>query len=796
MIDFDYWESLDVHCKYIQENWDERYKNTLKRHLNKFDEVNLFDLCELLGLLPDSMISSDAKKTYLNQLIDSKKALILGLLYEFSKWKSEIIYAHYIHLVEEKKLIEKRGNVFLKLVELFLMNNDELKTLLIQSNWIRTATFSSKYKSSIPLKIEFVKEFEKKINSFISKLRKGNYKNLKYKYFGNVSDQGKITFNIIRQTGDKLIKNIDKNKRNKIASDLLLCFDLKLDILEIRCKDSNVTKKALTALEDTIRVHFIAHMLELSEIDNAKFIKYLESDHLEEGVSVAGIGFKKTKIDGSVPIVIPASYAKNSIKESIEDLKNREIVEPLITNITSISIRYNEKIREIELKNTGTHIFYTLKKGSKLNDIELGELSNKIRNIFGFGLNEKFSLDHNDLKINYLEYIFSKKEINNHSVHLVEALAPLNENNIIKTVEQKFFQCTICRRRNPSLEKCTYCGSETNLIEHLTKIEFPRTKVVNFIINMLSERFSVDNKKAERTWSRKYEFLKINCDEIPVYIYISYNSLSAKIISFFTRSGLPIIIIQINQNKNEEISSLSNFTEVKLIDIIAEKITKSDFNNLIEETSKATNSSIVINAKESIRKLRKLEDYHHDYFEDDIVNVLQYIFKTVEKWGKEKKGKEIPEGLTYLTYKTQSGTNRRTFTWDCKYAYGEEYPLNINEKRKVESYIRSLNKSSEIKSFSTSLNAFFLISNSISESKFNNLSEYVISKIRGWKGNIVLLALKELILFYDYFDEKSHREEFNINEFKNKFSTLFLTKKLNDNNRIIIVTKEDIMSLF
>lgn len=795
MLNYSFWEGLDVHCKYILENWENRYKNQLKNYLAKFDDVNLFALCEMLKLLPNSEISSDAKKEYLKILLQSNRTQELELLRHFLAYKVDIIGDHYDRLVEAQIIIKpKRGNAFLKLVDIYLHESKELTNLLIYSKWVRNASFAEKFKPSIPLKINFVTEFESKLSSFTTKLRKGNYKNLSFKYFGKVAQTEKHIFDIDRQIGDKLIKNIDKNKRNKLASDLLLSFNLDRDLLEVRCKDPRIIKKSVSILEEIIRIRFIKYMPEATEVNNNKFTNYIEEKPENVNLKIVGISFRNSKLVGSVPLGIPPSYKVESVEESIADLKSRQIIDTEITNITSINVRHDDKIKDIELFNEGRYLYFGLRKGSRLNDSELNKLSEEFEKIFGLGLNEKFSINLKDSLEDDINHIINKKSVDCNNAVLLSALGVLENKKLVTKREKNVYQCHICRKTNSRGGNCSHCNSsETSILESGFLVEIPRDRIVSFLISLLEEGIKVESKDMVRTWSKPYYFLRLSWNQMPIYIFVSFASLSAKIISHFRRSGLPIIIVSVGSHQNKDVSELSNFVEFDLTKLILEQLSAQEFNRLLKENVNSSSATITLRAKESIKKLIEPRDYHHDSFEDDTINILQYLFKSVEKWGKEKRGREIPEGLVYLSFLTNTGVNSRTFTWDCKYTYNEKYELGIGEKRKAESYIRQLIKSKEIKQFSESLDAYLLVINKVDENQFRKLAEYVIPKIRSWKGNIVLLKLEELIMLHNLFDRYSANQQFNFNEFKAKFANLVLRKR---KERIIILREEDIKTLF
>lgn len=409
-------------------------------------------------------------------------------------------------------------------------------------------------------------------------------------------------------------------------------------------------------------------------------------------------------------------------------------------------------------------------------------------------LNEKFVVRKKD--VNYEEItneILSNEKIENPYPEMIEQIKKLQKLNILSYDNKPLFQCRQCRKINIIPENCNSCNSnQLTKIKDVYEIKIDRKKIIDYIISKIADKnIKVIDKNSIRTWGRKYEFLKVDCYSSPVFIYISTGNISHALISYFQRSSLSIIIINVGYDLNKELSNIVNFDGISLTKIVLEKISNNQIVNIIKENVKKTNIQIVSSANISNKKLINLEEYTGDYFENDIYNLLRHIFGGVEKWGSEKRGKEIPEGLGIISYTNNTGLNKRSFSWDCKYS-SKEYSLDIDEKRKAVTYIRKLNKSKEIEDSSKKLNTYIIISNAVNEDKFRKFSEYVTKAIR-WRGNIVLLHLKELLLFYKLFNVNYSRVLEDYNEFKKRLSYTLLEKR---SERVKIITEEEINNIF
>lgn len=798
MEDFDksYWEDLDVNCEYIIDDWEGHYNNKLEKFLAKLDEATLFDLCEMLETIPPTYNKEDIKKVLVFQIKNSTKSPLLGLLLNFHLYKAELIRDYFAQLCKEGKLKKiNLSNTFSKLVHIYLTDKNELKNILIQHYWVRTVSFSQKYIPSIPFREEFIQDFEKKMHIFITNMEKRNWKNLSYRYFGKIKTNEGIIYSIVRQTGDKLIRNIDKNKRNKLANDLLLSYNFTHNFLEIRCKDKQVIKKTLKVLESLVRIYFSPQISINKDFRESVFIGALESLNSFEDGNIIGISFKKSRIDGSVPLSVLPSHNIDSITTSIIDLRDRKIVDLKLDNISSIIIKFKEKFREIQLLEKRPFLFFTLQKNMKINDYELNKLYETFRANFGLGLEERFSLE--DRQINKEEQINKimggGKLIISDSVE-EEILKNLDKMGIISINYNLIYHCVNCRRINKKGSICPHCDSNTRLIKSTINAVPIRDNIIDYVISQITDSsLNLVTKKSRRTWHRPYEFVKLSYHINPVYIYLCFENLSAHLISFFQRSSLPIIILNMGNSPNDDIISLTNFEQIQFAKIFLGEVSPKEFTDIIKKRVEQTNIDIVTSANISHKKLKDMKNYDYNQFEDDCFNLLKYVFREAEKWGKEKKGIEIPEGICEIRFNTKMGESTRTFSWDCKYAYGSDYHLNINEKRKAESYIRKLMSSKEIKDSSRDLNSYLLISNSITDDQFRKFAEYVIGKIRSWKGNIVLFELSALIGLFELYNKHYNTLIKRHNDFYRNIAKLFLEKK---KNRFFRVTQWEIEVLF
>jgi hypothetical protein len=155
--------------------------------------------------------------------------------------------------------------------------------------------------------------------------------------------------------------------------------------------------------------------------------------------------------------------------------------------------------------------------------------------------------------------------------------------------------------------------------------------------------------------------------------------------------------------------------------------------------------------------------YTPQEFEDDVFNLMKYLFWNGEKWGKERSGSTVPEAVIgYSTYyrKIKRGFKwgRISIIWDCKYHHGSgTYHFTRAEIDKARRYIKQANHCQAIKKFSGQLNCYAVFCDKLNHNKFNNFVD-ALYRIRSWRGTVILVSSKALLKLYSF--ARIHEETF------------------------------------
>jgi hypothetical protein len=229
---------------------------------------------------------------------------------------------------------------------------------------------------------------------------------------------------------------------------------------------------------------------------------------------------------------------------------------------------------------------------------------------------------------------------------------------------------------------------------------------------------------------------------------------------FALKSYLPIIVVSVLKSLKGDIDNNTS-SNIILKDMYIDNA-KSHFKNgiinlksnaitKISNASKASRDSLNNHTSQNAQ-------YSKDELEDDTFNILKYIFRTGEKWGKEKTGETYPEGVIgYTTYfkKRKIGfkEGKFTFIWDCKFHGGTTtYNFTRAEIDKARRYIKQANTSDAITKFSGMLNVYINFCNKYNITQYKNFSDslYNTKQREDWNGRVVLFDLDTLTSLYDY----------------------------------------------
>jgi hypothetical protein len=170
------------------------------------------------------------------------------------------------------------------------------------------------------------------------------------------------------------------------------------------------------------------------------------------------------------------------------------------------------------------------------------------------------------------------------------------------------------------------------------------------------------------------------------------------------------------------------------------------------------------------------DDYSGKDFEQDVFNILKFVFTHTERWGKE--GNSETDGAIIL--RRENG-GYSVFSYDPKRNSGGGYDLNSDEKNKAAYYLLSENQNQKIEDLTNSgISGHIFISNKFKEGQF----EHVENKKEEWAEmmkehnekpnlNITFMKLEALMDLFKLIDEYYDQIRANT-ELKNRLNEKFI----------------------
>ncbi|NQU78690.1 hypothetical protein HQ545_02885 [Candidatus Woesearchaeota archaeon] len=758
-----FWENLEINYKGFKEDWNNEQLN-LQKYLNKLDIAFLIELCDIIGMSYGTLGTQEKKKELVKKIIGLKSALELCCLYKFYRGK--------INIVRERcqnasmKLLYTQLP-FLGLVKLFYEDPDNLSEIRIDYHWRINSSRGLRFRASIPLKEEFFSNFDKKMRSIAGKLTKKTRKGFKHKYLGSVKRGNKLFCLMFRQTADKIIRNIDRNKRNKTASDMLVMLDFDNDALEIRCKNDTEINRTKLFMENAFRIYFAAPRIDEEMIfDSTRVQTSMRGDvsTASTGLNLIGAEFNRSQLQGNVPLSVPYNFSNRDVSRAISQLEEMHIVNlDNISYINSFSFVFENKLMIVTVKTSKEDVCFTLEKGGHDDDY-VRRFSDVFEEFSGYKLNHHIKLCESEVdKESLMNTIFMSDRLDNPHDIEIEMVDKLKKIDVIKAKEVQKAQCTHCKKRSAYYDNnpCPHCGDQLRPYRNYYEVDINEKGIKEFLSGLLAkEGIELINPAASRKVGRRtFSLMEVEIEHRKAFILICLKPLSAEIASYFKCSAMPLLIVNVGVTLAEGLIDMNYLSQISLSQLIlnVENAVKVDLKGKLKEIVQESNSTIVSRAKDSekgmSKGIRSPGNYSPRLFEHDSYNIIKLALRNAEKWGVEMSFVALPEGISSIDYSDKRGKIKNPFVWDCKLAKKEKpYNLNMDEKRKVCDYIRKMKKHPSLTAFGQELKYFVLVSNNISDTQMKNAAVEIKKSVR-WKGHLVLLEAKSLILLYKSLDK-------------------------------------------
>jgi hypothetical protein len=765
----EYWESVCVPYEEIQSEYDKHSGKVKLILLSLSDSV-----LESLNNVYFKTTKVSEKDKLVKQICESALFFDFVCLTEFYRGRSNFIEEYFTKPKFSKVISETDMKIpYVALLKAFMDSPDNLIHALLYSEYKKkpkgdTFIITPSWSATDN------KLFEDNLRSIKIKVTK-QYRGKKFIEIASFSDVESQFFVFHRQKQQKIARAYSKNVALTGKSELFIRISKEGKILEVKCNDSSLRELVVNHIASTCKKKLFFETTTPSSIDLNKKICSILTESLKEekgdSLRVERVNINKT---ACIPRTCLSVGKKNGVdirstlsklqESNICDFKDR-------VNISSFHVNYDGISVGIELvENKDNSYFFKLTR-ENITESQYSKIKNKIKEEWAIEIDVVYSAplteqDKQRLFDFFLEYD-GRKQLSEDEKHI---LSEMITKGIVKAGKEQLYRCkdVPLHLHTKNHTRCPDCGGNLELHNEFTNSSVNLDGIRDYLNSILIALYGKENISVVSRKHRKseYTFLHIRLKNTSTYVYIDDGKQVSTITDYLYRSFMPTLIISIQKPLKGDYDD-NNFSKLTLKDIYfgdAQKLIKDAFTDLESKYLSRINQSSKVSMEQLNKMLSDTIEYSDKDLENDVFNLMKFIFRTGQKWGSEKPAKTLPEAVIgYSTYKqNKSGTYSNTTTsiiWDCKYHGGKtHFNLIRAEIDKARRYIRQANGSKAIKIFSKQLDGYILFCNKLNTTNFENFRD-ALYRTRKWDGAVILFDISALTKLCDYI--KKNYEAFN-----------------------------------
>lgn len=747
--DSDFWEGLNVNYKYItQGEISEKCQKMLIRK-------NLQVINELAGLFSIPLDESDNKLKIIEKLssmVSTDKKMLL-LLDSFSTRKRAAIKLHY-NLLDSGK----SETLLAQLVEIFSANSNSISDIYTENNWFtRKSGNVFKYNTS-KITFDSIKDLttitHKRKHLIDYLYNKTNQTKHKIYCCSFNKKSQEITIEFHKQKNYYTVPDFDKNLNNKEPEPFLLKFSFLENSYEVKSNEIKYSTILRTYFDNEFNA-------ECSEINGEVFEKASYTDILNALITtnsdqqflsdciINGLSLSNSRLTYSPTLNL--FHKKESVLPSYNQLIENNIVQfSSLNDINYFNVIFRQKNKKVKVSVVENGDFYLSYDDSHMDLTDKEDFESTFLKIINIPLKRKISSllfkEGKGSKIDYVMRILNSPNFTSSENDILNSL--LNTNKLTKT-SHEYYECNSCENivyKNNIIGESFNCpcGADDYALKKDSTIELNLDEIKKSTKKMLSELYDSANYEiignTRLTHNKNIiEFLAIKDLSKPglIQFLVADTAISSHLIKRIIKTLTPTILICIGMTQNE----IDNLNDKGILAIGYGYLLEAQRNNLVEKLLEKI-EQLQISHQTSISRAADLartdieskickekvdNDYTDKIFEDDVYSIFKDIFVNSIKWGKEKSGKPVPEGLVSLSYNYLRNKKDVVYSYDCKLTQSEKgYDLGRSEQRKAAEYVNTLNGDPYLQSFSSDnhVSVHIFISNNFKESQLKNIEEY------------------------------------------------------------------------
>jgi hypothetical protein len=673
--------------------------------------------------------------------------------------------------------------VFSKLILLFHRYRESLRQVFFLALWrSRPTVFDYGVQGRFPVNFESqlipkLAELVKVVSSALSDRSVnllGHYK----------LDEGTIVLALNREFSPAIKRDfIKKFTLHYLVGVVVIGVNVQKRRIDIRCANKRLGEAASGWFKRAfeLNIHLLSNDV-CADYEPSQSVKaFLGGYKTDSKIELTAIRFRRTNFPNQPTLTLAVKPYASSLRDDVLKLQEANLVHAeSLTDIESVRVSYETKDTEIDFETDRGALCLRFNNAG-WDEVLESNFKSEFHRTFGIPLNKR--IDPTRMAsgsvgvIQYLLGIQNESDILPFQAEIFEQLAT---RGLLGRSSENVRQC-----RNPACAKyekkvvdvdrseCERCGRQLKDVS-LTRVRINPKRVLEVVREIFGEAGWILGKEERQFEKASYYPLRSPADFTPrteICLFV-HDDLSSQVRKKFERSARPIILIKTKTDERHAHLDERRTGVYSLAYILASeadpKLAPSrvlSTKKLLDDLVRTTIGRMVAAAEQSYDVLRSLPPGRKGYeYETDIFNLLKSIFPETIMLGAE--GAEEPDGYCSLPYykNLDLGDGRAwSFTYDAKLSYAAKgYELDIDEKRKMVSYITKFRKSKLLRNINKRIMAHVIISNNMSNEAIRSSYEYLMSE-SGLKKNyrtVRLVYMTQAFLVTLYERRRMHEARF------------------------------------
>ncbi|MCM3292120.1 hypothetical protein M3661_18530 [Paenibacillus sp. MER 180] len=779
-IDSEYWDQLRVNHERIDELNTEKNLDKILFSMKPNERAELYKIFDINESSYEDAFFKDRIKEK-NAVFPMEYFLYLREFINRKKKAVEHLYSVYF----SDQPIQVETSDYLKLIQMFVHKPSFLFEILVSHEWkIKAGGELYQYDKVLPSKE--LEQLATNINyqgKLINVLFKSNGQSTDYRIFAHcILNKNEYIYMVYKKNKDTKRADYDRAKRIKDVDIILFRINPNEKIIEIKSSTKSEVYGIINYFSEQFNLRFTEIVSDVfCDYEPIQTVQVFNTGDAYSGIEPIDFTINKIVFNNSLLTKSPQvtiQLSKSDIWLSVVDAFRKNVISiNSLADIEQIKITTNNHsrtIRSLTLENG--HVVFKL-DDSGIDEQIKQEISDKFKEKFGFPLNQPVNnkLAYGEaLKIDYLFRISTDSNL---SEELNEKFRYLVSEGFFQLEQRVSYECrnNLCGFQSELLEdfhdrKCPNCNEEYREQKY-SEYKANEDKISETIVDCFSEnpQLQLIGHNNMKIKGRDYVTYKYLFDDKPLQIMVSGTVLSKATISHIERLLIPTIIVYYGVDKEQ--ASIYTPNTIELLDFgllflkkdAFEEILNPILGNLRERAFlhiSTVASQAHVSLKDICGKTSELKDeYDADRFEDEVFSIFKDMISNSEKWGKEARGKRVPEGLIDIQYNKTEGINKHKynmiFTYDCKLTKDTRgYDLDSEEKKKGVDYVKRLNNLSEVSTYCSTgqVSGHIFISNKFREKQIPNMISHFYEEL-GDKYTVrpIFIEVGELVYIYEIY---------------------------------------------